>query len=182
MHERRRGNSILVGALVLAALLGARGLGAQTSGGGPQEKPDFSGRWTLDPEPRTLKEKSVATAEYRNVGVLIQGRDFEIEQTEREIRVRQGVKVFAVALEGTSRNRSDGSVEFETTATWEADRLILSTKIVGRNPKVQTAQQAVHELTVVDGRLMVKTTPPYITGMGTPPPDVMTATLSYEKQ
>jgi hypothetical protein len=142
-----------------------------------RDKLDCSGRWTLETQPKTPLELDVANARRTSIGAIIQGGDVDIEHTDQELKIRQGPRTYAIALDGSqSRNVVEG-YELVSTVKSDPDTITLVTRRVA-NAKVQTTQV----LTITDGQLIVRTSPPFLAGSGTPPDWVRTATLKYKKR
>ena len=138
---------------------------------------DCSGRWALDGRPSTLLETELAQAQRKNLGILIQGRQVEIDQTETELKISRGTSIVKI-FHGTAPRR-----DFLSTASslfqWPLSIPTRSPSAIKpvNNSKIKTTQ----ELTISGGLLVVETTPPLMGASGVPPKSASTAVLTVQE-
>jgi hypothetical protein len=121
-RRREEGNMTPQTALVMAGLLQVL-----TVSPAAQERPDFSGRWTLMPE------RSVIQGKDGPITVVVFGTDFSVQREAKTLLVRVAPDLFAtwrVNLDGSPTLQSnsgpdDRLVRTTVTATWEGETLIM---------------------------------------------------------
>ena len=134
---------------------------------GAQAKPDFSGKWVMDPPPAGNADGVRAGGRGAGAGGVTGfqpgfGPEFTVKQDARALVITRGGQTGTLTynLDGTqSRNpvtRDGQQQEHVARATWEGDKLVIATEV---NFQGNTAEQR-RVLSLEGGNLVIEQTNP----------------------